>query len=240
VARETAVVEAVAVPKIVRRAAERALGASTGVPSVVRITQRGEMWQKRGGRTLRFTATQAYAVDRVAFTWRARFPLVGPVGLTVVDGYDGGTGRLQARLLGIPVQTEDGPDTAVAEAMRYLAELPWVPFALLANAQIEWSEDAAGHVRAATPVGASRAVVELEIDAAGDVVGASAPARPRAVGKGSIPTPWGGEFRKHATVGGIRIPTEAEVHWELDDGPLTYWRGTVTSLDTEGVARGRR
>ena len=31
-------------------------------------------------------------------------------------------------------------------------------------------------------------------------------------------------------LGGVRIPTTAEVRWELEDGPFTYFRGRITSF----------
>ena len=34
-------------------------------------------------------------------------------------------------------------------------------------------------------------------------------------------------------VGGIRLPTRAEVRWELPDGPFPYWRGTIASLELD-------
>jgi hypothetical protein len=44
-----------------------------------------------------------------------------------------------------------------------------------------------------------------------------------------VPTPWGGEFGAYETLGGIRMPTRAEVYWELSEGRFVYWRGEVTS-----------
>ena len=73
----------------------------------------------------------------------------------------------------------------------------------------------------------------LEFDAAGDVVGSSGDARPRAVGKTAVPTPWSGTFGDHAVLGGIRIPTRGEVRWLLPEGPFTYWRARVTGLELE-------
>jgi len=52
------------------------------------------MWRKKGGRPLRFTATQRIAVERVEFSWRARFPILGPLALDVIDEYVDGDGRL--------------------------------------------------------------------------------------------------------------------------------------------------
>jgi hypothetical protein len=50
-------------------------------------------------------------------------------------------------------------------------------------------------------------------------------------GKATVPRPWGGEFRDYDVVGGVRIPTHAEVRWQLPEGPFTYWRGTIASVE---------
>ena len=86
-------------PALVRRYLERSLSAGARVPGVVRIDQEGEMRQRPGGRAMRFSAVEELAVDRIAFSWRARFPLA----IWVFDGYSGGRGKLKARVLGVPV-----------------------------------------------------------------------------------------------------------------------------------------
>jgi hypothetical protein len=222
----------VELPALVRRYLERALPAGRSVPSQVRATQVGEMWQKPGGRQLRFTAVEEFAVEEVAFSWRARFPIVPFVSLHVVDSYAAGEGLLEARLFRlIPVMRASGPELSAGEAMRYLAELPWVPHAMLVNRELEWRELDAETVEVAARVGSARAAVRLEFDAAGDLVGAFADARPLPVGKTSVPTPWGGVFRDYGVLDGIRLPLRADVRWELPEGPFTYWRGTIRSLE---------
>jgi hypothetical protein len=130
------------------------------------------MWQKPGGRQLRFTAVEEFAVEEVAFSWPARFPIVPFVSLHVVDRYTLGEGLLEARLFRlIPVMRASGPELSEGEAMRYLAELPWVPHAMLVNRELEWRDLDAETVEVATRVGSERAAVRLEFDAAGDIVG---------------------------------------------------------------------
>lgn len=80
------------------------------------------MRPKLGGRALRFSATQDINIDRIGFSWQARFPLVGLVAMTVVDAYSDGEGRLEARILGLPLQRQTGPETTSGEVLRYLAE----------------------------------------------------------------------------------------------------------------------
>jgi hypothetical protein len=174
---------------------------------------------------------EEFAVTEVAFSWRARFPIVPLVSLRVLDRYAVGEGRLEASLFGLPIMRARGQATAEGEAMRYLAELPWVPQAMAVNRQLEWRELDGQTVEVATRVGSRSVAVRLELDDEGDIVRASAPARPRPEGKKIVPRPWGGVFADFAVVGEIRVPHYAEVSWDLAEGPFTYWRGAVTSVE---------
>jgi hypothetical protein len=111
------------------------------------VSQTGEMRRKPGARRLRFHAFEDFAVDEVAFVWRARFPLLGPLAFRVVDELSEGAGRLRVSLLGVPLQTETGPETSLGQAMRYLAELPWVPQAMAGNDALACARPAPGASR---------------------------------------------------------------------------------------------
>jgi hypothetical protein len=219
-------------PELLRPYVERALPQQRPVPRKVRITQEGEMWQKPGARAMRFTAVEEFAVERIGFAWQARFPLIPLVAMKVVDEYADGNGQLVARLLGIPVMRQRGPETAVGEALRYLAELPWVPQAIAVNRELRWRELDGREIEVATTVAGQQVAVRFEFDAPGDIVRASTDARPRPVGKTFVATPWGGTFGGYEVVAETRIPTRAEVRWDLPEGPFVYWRGRVTSLES--------
>jgi hypothetical protein len=217
--------------RLVQRYVERALPGDRYAPRQVRITQEGEMRQKPGGRALRFTASQRFAVDRVAFSWHARFPVVGPLALEVVDDYDRGEGKLEVRMFSVPVQRQQGRETVIGEALRYLAELAWVPYAIANNRELDWRELDDGQAEVATAVHGERLAVEVEFDGAGDIVRTSSRMRPIRIEKRWVRRPWSGEFREYAHLGGIRIPTEAEAYWDLEQGRFVYWRGRVTSAE---------
>ena len=192
------------------------------------------MWLKPSGRPLRFSAVEELAVEEVAFSWRARLRFAPAASLRVVDSYVAGEGLLEVRLLGLlPVVRARGPDVSEGEAVRYLAELPWVPHAILANRELQWRELDEQTVEVGTVVGSTRVTVQLEFDADGDIVGTWCEARPRTEAKQAVPRPWAGSFGDYAVVGGIRVPTRGEVRWELPDGPFVYWRGTITSLELD-------
>ena len=210
-----------------RRYLDRALPEGGETPRAVRISQTGEMWQKPGARSMRFTAVEELAVERVGFSWQARFRLAPLVTMRVVDELTAGEGSLRVALFGLPVQRSSGEGTTLGQALRYLAELPWAPQAMVANKELRWHEDRDGSTEVAAQIGDRLAAVRLHFDSDGDVVRTSAEARPGTFGL----RPWAGTFGDYALLGGVRVPTRAEVSWKLDDGPFVYWRGTVTSLE---------
>jgi Family of unknown function (DUF6544) len=191
-------------PALVRRYLEQSLSAGGRVPGLVRIGQEGEMRQRPGGRAMRFSAVEELAVGRIAFSWRARFPLA----IRVFDGYSGGRGKLEARVLGVPVMRQSGSEVAAGEVLRYLAELPLVPWAMEHNAELEWREldDRSVEVAGRGRGGGRRLAVTVEFDAAGDIVRAGCEARPRQVGRTSVLTPWGGEFGDYVRSAGCASP----------------------------------
>jgi hypothetical protein len=206
-------------------------GAET--PRRVRLTQSGEMVRRPGDRRLEFSAVQEYAVDRVEFEWRAAFGPNRLVRLSVVEGYLEGVGWLTARVWGlIPVVRAAGPEVDRGEAMRYLAELPWVPHAIESNPELSWRALEDGSVEVSTLVDGRAVSVRLSLDETGLIRSATG-IRPRLAGKTTIETPFVGRFGDYVELGGIRIPGNAEVSWELPEGPFTYWRGEVTSLEAE-------
>jgi hypothetical protein len=216
-------------PTLVRRYLDRVL--PSGVPSVkqVLVTQTGEMFKRPGARAMRFSAIERFAVDRVAFSWEARFPIAPLVSLKVLDGYARSHGTLRVRALGLPVQTQSGPEIDIGEAYRYLAELPWMPHAIATNPELDWRDVDSRTMEVSTAVADARPSVSFEFDDAGDIVRCFAEARPRDVDGGSVATGWGGDLSEYRTFGGIRMPRRGEVYWQLPEGRFVYWRGEITS-----------
>ncbi|MFF0174005.1 DUF6544 family protein [Micromonospora profundi] len=217
-------------PPVVERYLKRAVSDRDRVPQLVRVTQQGRMRTKPGGRWMRFHATEDLQVRSVAFSWRARF--TGALSmLTAVDQYAAGAGRLRVRLLGVvPVVSASGPATARAQAQRYLSELFWAPHALAANPDLRWQELGEHAVEVTTVVAGSPVGIRIDFDDAGDISTVSTPTRARLVAGTAVDTAWAGRVADFATIGGIRVPTRAEVGWELPDGPFVYWQGTVSDV----------
>jgi hypothetical protein len=215
-------------PVILRSYVERVLPNSPKPARLVRVEQTGEMMLKRGASPRPFIATEDFALDRVAFAWRARFPMLWPFSIKVTDSYDGHDGLLEIRLAGLPLQRKRGPALAKGEAFRYLAEIGWAPQAILWNPTLEWRQREERTVELATSAGGERIAVELLFNDAGEIAQTIA-RRPR-LEAGNVATPWIGTYHDYRELGGVRVPISGEVRWELPEGSFTYWRGTVRSL----------
>lgn len=224
--------ERAGLPALVRGYLRRAIPSSEPVPAQVRITQTGTMWSKPGSRPLHFTASEWFAVERVGFCWSARFRIAPGVALKVRDGYDAGEGALRVKAFGVPIQRRSGPEVSVAEAYRYLAELPWVPHAMAVNRELEWTELDERSVEVGYPVHGERLTLRLDFDASGDIFRCSTGGRPSDDG---TRLPWAGDFSDYRTLGGVRLPTFAEVYWDLPGDRFVYWRGAVTSVRVGGA-----
>jgi Family of unknown function (DUF6544) len=118
-------------PPIVAAFAHRN-GAHLDGPRVVRLTQTVEMRLKPDAPFFALKATQDSGTRVPGFVWDARGRMAGLVPIRVADSLVDGTGQLDVRIAAaMPVARAIGPAVDKGEAMRFLAELPWNPDAIL-------------------------------------------------------------------------------------------------------------
>ncbi|WP_461305868.1 DUF6544 family protein [Albidovulum sp.] len=223
-------------PPVVADLARRA-GADLSRPlRVASFNQTAELRTRRGGPFAPVRTWQMVALARPGFVWEARRDL-GPLALLrVLDAFVDNEGRLEARLLGsVPVARAEGEKINLAEAYRYLAELPWAPDAIIGNPDLQWRvlSDSRVEVRLQTRDGTAR--VTFGLDAEGDIETVAAEARPVLMPDGTTrDLPWQGRFGDYARVGPRRIPTYGEVGNVYEDGLEIYFRGRITEYHVAG------
>jgi hypothetical protein len=151
----------------------------------------------------------------------------------VHDAYVAGEGILHATLLGLVTLAElrGTPEVAQGELMRYLAEAPWYPTALLPSQGVRWEAVDETSAKATLRDGEVAATLLFRFDAQGLIAAVSAEARGRTVQGKIVPTPWEGRWRNYEMREGMRVPTEGEAAWLLPSGAKLYWRGRAIGLD---------
>jgi hypothetical protein len=212
------------------------LGAKPGDKrSVMRLTQTGRMKAKLDAKSwMAFTATQSISTRTCAFDWRAR---AGPFGLiSGRDALQNGEGRFDIMALGfIPIARAAHTAALVrGELMRYLAEIPWAPDAILLNPALRWREDGPEQLVVGAGAGDTAVEVTLNLDTDGRVAGAFAPDRPRSAVAPVLPTPWRGRFSNYRQHEGRWLPFAGEVGWEIDGKEIVYWQARMESWEALG------
>jgi hypothetical protein len=177
---------------------------------------------------MKFTATQRIDFQRPAFEWRAR---TGPFGLlSVCDALKDDEPILEVKMLGIRiVSASPNPGTTKGEIMRYLAEMAWVPDAIMQNEQLHWRVLGRDTLSVAYEAPSARGEVQFSLDSDGRIASVYAPDRPRKEGAIFVERPWHGHFSDYRRHGGRWLPFAGEVGWEVDGETFVVWRGELTS-----------
>lgn len=192
----------------------------------VTLTQTGSMRSHANSRFMSFQAHQAISLLRPEFRWRAS---TGPFGvIKVTDALSPAGGQVQVRLFGISIALSQGDQITKGENMRYLAELPLAPDAMLSNTSLEWGVSGDDIIAVSVGHGGARASVNLRLGRDGVITSISA-MRPRMENGTTIERPWHGTFADYRWHRGRFIPFHAEVGWVVDERAFTVWRGDVKS-----------
>lgn len=218
-------------PAPARRYFETVLTEGQPHVKMVRLRQRGEF--RLGGADAPWrplAATQHFTTQPPGFVWDATIGVLPLLPARVIDLYRCGEGLLRARLLGVVPVASAGPDPEMneGELVRYLGEAVWFPTALLPDAGIEWEAIDDHSARATLEHGDATASLVFHFDDR-DQVDRVTTERYRQ--EEDSYAPWTGYFRNYEDRNGVRIPTEAEVEWNLPESDLSYWRATIEETE---------
>lgn len=211
-------------PPPVRRYFEAALVSGTRAIAEATLVLEGTM-RPSANASLAFASTTRVVTRRPGFLWSARMRVPGEV--WVRDAYAAGEGALDvAAAFGMVrlqrLRNREGlPE---GQLLRWLAEAPWYPTALLPRFGVTWEPDGESSARATVTDGLVTATLLYRFGADALVSEVFAEARGRLVGGKMVPEPWGGAFAAPKTIGGYVVPTEGRVRWGEAE---PYWTGRL-------------
>jgi hypothetical protein len=182
-----------------------------------------------------FTSDQIVTTHRPGFDWDARIAVARGLTVRAHDAYVAGEGRLTAKLMGlVPVAEMRGtPAVAQGELMRYLAEAPWYPTALLPSQGPQWQAIDDHSARATLTDGTTTVSLVFGFGADGLIETIESDARARTAGERVEMTPWRVRLWGYAARDNVLVPLDGEVAWLLPRGPYPYWRGRIESVSLE-------
>lgn len=178
---------------------------------------------------------QYLAAGPPGFVWWGRVRLAPGVDVGARDRSAGGEGNMRIALASSIVLADvSGPELDAAALQRLLAELVWMPTALLDARHVTWLSRDATSARARLTVGGREVEVTFHFGPDGLPERMSALRFRDVNGKGVL-TPWTGRCADWREVGGLRVPFRMEASWEIDGREHPYARFEVERLE-HGVA----
>lgn len=206
--------------------------ATIEMTGTMNMSATGEQWKP-------FTSRQRVVTRKPGFLWDARVFMFPGLPAHVEDSYIAGHGRLIAKMFGLFTVADSQGEGEIArgEFMRYFAESPWYPTALLPSQGVRWQpvDDASAH---ATIVdGPITLTLLFRFNDAGLIASVRAEARGAGVGKDGVMVmlPWDCALSNYQAQGGMMIPMTGEAAWVRPEGRKAYFVGHVKKLSHEFV-----
>ena len=198
----------------------------------INMSATAEQWKPFTSKQRIVTATAGL---RPGFMWDAEMSMLPAIKVHVVDSYIAGKGLVQAAVLGLftVADMSGGGEMARGEFMRFFAEAPWYPTALLPGQGVQWAAVDAHSADATITDGPLTLTLRFHFNDAGLIDSVRAEARGGMVGKEMVMRPWECGLSDYQVRNGMTVPMSGEAAWVRPDGRKAYFIGCVKSMNHE-------
>jgi hypothetical protein len=226
-------------PPPVARYFRKVLKDGQAMVSAVDISQTG-IFNMRPERTkwVPFVATQRVITRAPGFVWNACIKLFGVIDVYVHDGYSRGKGTLQPSVMGwfSLGDMANAESLAQGELVRYVAEAPWYPTALLPSQGVHWQAIDDRRARFTFYDGDISITCLVIFNADHLIETLRVENRAAISGKVTVMMPWEARLSGYQYRHGMLLPLKGEAAWIKQGQRRPYWRGTITRINFEFAA----
>jgi hypothetical protein len=184
-----------------------------------------------------FTSRQRVVTRKPGFLWDAQVAMFPGVAAHVEDSYIAGRGRLIAKVFGLFTVADSQGEGEIArgEFMRYFAESPWYPTALLPSQGVRWQAVDDASANATIVDGPITLTLLFRFNVAGLISSVRAESRGAGLGKDGVMDmlPWDCTLSDYQPQDGMLIPMTGEAAWLRPEGRKAYFVGHVKKLSYE-------
>ncbi len=197
----------------------------------VRLKQVGKFRMKENQSWMPIKAEQYFTTENPSFIWRVKFTMAPFIWIEGRDMYYQGKGSMLIKVLStVTVADAAGSEMDISSLIRFLSEAPWFPTALLPSDYIEWKEIDSNSAQVVIKHNGYTALGIFTFNEKGEIIKFVTNDRYMEVDGKYFKEQWGGYYRNYQEINGIKIPTEAEVEWNLYDRNLQYVKLKITDI----------
>ncbi|RLC96723.1 MAG: hypothetical protein DRI40_02360 [Chloroflexi bacterium] len=203
-----------------------------------RLKHGGSFRMGEGKKWLPIVGEEYFTTDPPGFIWRGRVKPFPVIWITGRDRYYQGKGNMLIKLFSlVTVADSKGEEMDQSSLVRWVAEAPWFPTALISSRYLGWEpvDDSSAKVVASYEGIGCSAV--FRFNAQGQITQLSTQDRFRDVDGRPVRTGWTGYYRQYRDWNGVKVPTEVEVVWNLPGGDFSYARFQVTEGDHDNPSK---
>jgi len=218
-------------PEPVKRYFTHSLEEGQHYVSYIKLKHTGEFRQGENQKWMSIEGQEYFTTETPGFIWIGKISLLPLVWITGVDKYLEGRGTFQIKIMSIFTIADDptGKELDESELMRWLAEAPLFPTALLPSSYLHWEPVDSDSAKAIIDYCRTRVEALFHFDKKGEIVQMNAD-RYRAVDNSFVKEKWLGHYSNYAVTKNILVPWDIEVSWNSEVGNFTYAKFKIKEI----------
>jgi hypothetical protein len=200
--------------------------------SYVQVKHYGTFRLSEGQPWMPIEGKEYFTTGTPGFIWIGKIKSFPLFWMTGIDQYIQGQGSFQIKLLSVFTigNATKGKELDKGELMRWLAEAPLIPTALLPSVNLQWEQIDSNSAKAIVKDKELTVNVIFHFNEKGEIVQMTAD-RFRAVDNSYSKDKWVGYYRNYTKMGNMMIPQEIEVAWDLKSGNFSYAKFRIDRIE---------
>jgi len=210
-------------PEPVKKYFEYSLNEGQKYISYLRLKHGGEFRTQPNQKWMVIKGEEYFTAENPGFVWFGKVPLV-----SAKDSYYNGKGNLKIKLLStIKLADAKGSEFDQGEILRWLAETPLFPTALLPSENLKW-EPIDNNSAKAILIDKNITIEGIfHFNEQGQIIEFNA----KRYKDGDTFEDWGGYYRDYREIDGVKIPFSMEVVWHLESGDFSYAKFNIEEME---------
>lgn len=219
-------------PSPVKRYLKYALPPESPIISYARIRHGGlfrihpsEKWSK-------IKAEEYFTTSTPSFLWYGKVSPLPFLWISARDKLFKGRGEMKIQLLStFTLGDSKGREMDISSILRFLAEAPLMPTAMLPSKYLKWKSIDESSAKAIISLGDTSASAVFYFNEKGQITKVYSEERYLENKGNFINTPWGGYYGGYKEVEGVNVPTEFKVFWIIDGKEYIYITATIDEFE---------
>ncbi len=199
--------------------------------SYVKLKHSGEFRQSENQKWMPIVGEEYFTTETPGFIWIGKISLLPLIWITGIDKYLEGKGTFEIQILSVftIANAPKGKELDESELMRWLAEAPLFPTALLPSNYLHWEPVDSDSAKAIIDYNGTNVEMLYHFNKKGEIVLMNTD-RYRAVDNSFVKEKWVGHYSNYVPTNNMIVPRDIEVAWSTERSNFTYAKFKINDI----------